>query len=344
MPIEFNCSQCNQLLRVSEASAGKSARCPKCQALMMVPAAGGEPVAPVGGGFSGFTPSSSASPFAPATPPPPANPFAGPPMPPTPPKPAGNPFAPESGNLNPYAAPTGGYEQTTFAVPGGPITNVPVSFDPVWNHAFRVWQANLGLLVGAMAIFIGISIAIAIPMAIVQAALEQNGEEELAAVLGIVGNIVSNVIQIFLGIGQARISLKLARGMPAAISDVFSGGPRFLPVLGGSILAGIALFFGALLCIVPAILMALWAWPFYYLIIEEKASVLDSFSVAMTITERNRGTTFVIWIVSVGVSILGCCAVYIGLIFAMPLVSVMWATAYLMMSGQLASQPQYGKY
>ena len=37
MPIEFRCSQCNQLLRVSDQSAGKSARCPKCQTTLKVP-------------------------------------------------------------------------------------------------------------------------------------------------------------------------------------------------------------------------------------------------------------------------------------------------------------------
>ena len=37
MAIEFRCSQCNQLLRVSDQSAGKSARCPKCQTVVPVP-------------------------------------------------------------------------------------------------------------------------------------------------------------------------------------------------------------------------------------------------------------------------------------------------------------------
>src|SRR5262245_52143470 len=39
MPIEFHCTQCGQLLRVAESSAGKGARCPGCKAVMVVPAA-----------------------------------------------------------------------------------------------------------------------------------------------------------------------------------------------------------------------------------------------------------------------------------------------------------------
>src|SRR4030095_14090459 len=95
MPIEFRCSQCNQLLRVPDDSAGKAARCPKCQALMTVPASGNPPFA--------------APPLAHAPPrrgePPPEKP------------PLGNPFGDSAGrnpfgaagaaipNLNPYAPP-----------------------------------------------------------------------------------------------------------------------------------------------------------------------------------------------------------------------------------------------
>ena len=38
MPIEFNCKQCQQLLRVSDSDAGKHARCPACKAVLPVPA------------------------------------------------------------------------------------------------------------------------------------------------------------------------------------------------------------------------------------------------------------------------------------------------------------------
>jgi hypothetical protein len=40
MTIEFHCSQCLQPLRVPDTSIGKSARCPKCQALTVVPGRG----------------------------------------------------------------------------------------------------------------------------------------------------------------------------------------------------------------------------------------------------------------------------------------------------------------
>ncbi|HZN33926.1 MAG TPA: YIP1 family protein [Pirellulaceae bacterium] len=40
MAIEFHCTQCGQMLRVADSSAGKGARCPGCKTVMVVPAAG----------------------------------------------------------------------------------------------------------------------------------------------------------------------------------------------------------------------------------------------------------------------------------------------------------------
>ena len=47
---------------------------------------------------------------------------------------------------------------------------------------------------------------------------------------------------------------------------------------------------------------------------------------------------------SIGISIVGCLAVCIGILFAAPLVSMMFAVAYLMMSGQLAPYGAYPTY
>jgi phage FluMu protein Com len=62
MTIEFRCAQCNQLLRVPDTSAGKNARCPKCQTLMQIP-----------GAAHAYVPPPPPPNFAPPPPPPPMN-------------------------------------------------------------------------------------------------------------------------------------------------------------------------------------------------------------------------------------------------------------------------------
>ena len=50
MPIEFHCPECNQFLRTPDGTEGQNAKCPKCGALVMVPAAAAPPPpAPVPG-------------------------------------------------------------------------------------------------------------------------------------------------------------------------------------------------------------------------------------------------------------------------------------------------------
>ena len=108
-----------------------------------------------------------------------------------------------------------------------------------------------------------------------------------------------------------------------------------LPLIGAWLIAVIPMLIGFLLLIVPGVILLLMFWPAYYLIIDGRAGVIESFSVARRITEGNWGSAFVLYMMSIAISLLGCAAVCVGLIFALPLVSVMWAVAYLMMSGQL---------
>jgi uncharacterized membrane protein len=149
-------------------------------------------------------------------------------------------------------------------------------------------------------------------------------------------------VDTYLGIGQAIIALKLARGQPAEFTDLFAGSSRYLSVLGGSLLGGIVAGIAFLLCIVPGVILCLMFWPFYYLVVDNKYGVMDSFGVAGKITEGNWGTAFLLWLLSIVIVMCGILALCVGIVFAIPLVTLLWTTAYLMMSGQLAAYPGYG--
>lgn len=351
MTIEFRCSQCNQLLRVPETSAGKNARCPKCANLMQVPSAGGfaeapPPPPPTGaGGMPSFgapapAAASSGDPFSflkagggaqgggPPNPPPATSPFgaAG----------AAAPIGGASSTVNPYASPVGLPVQfKPSPIAGLPINPQRVAMDPIFNYAWQVWKVNLGLLVGVTVIIMAISMAISMVISGVQFALDQGDQHEAALAVYFLGQIISYVVQTFLGLGNVQIALKLARGQPAEFTDLFGGGPLFLPVVGISLLTGIMYSVGFALLIVPGVILMLMFWPTYYLVADQKTGVLESFSVAQRITEGNWGTAFVLALLIVFVFFAGCAALCIGLLFAAPLITMIGAVAYLMMSGQI---------
>ncbi len=243
-----------------------------------------------------------------------------------------------SNDINPYAAPgPNSYDPLPPLV--GNIVPTEVDAGSIINYAFEVWKANLKLLVGVTAVVLGIMYGLTFAQGILSEVFRQMGQPQVAGLLALVFSPLQMVLNVFLGIGQTLIALRLLRGQPAQFGDLFSGGPLFLPVLGASLLAGLATMAGFAACVIPGLLLWLFFWPFYWLVVDQKTGVLDSFKVALTIAKVNVGTTVLIWLASMAIILLGLIALVIGLLFAIPLVSLISATAYLMMAGLLSPRP-----
>mgnify|MGYP003678161105 CR=1 FL=1 len=243
-----------------------------------------------------------------------------------------------SNDINPYAAP----DPNSFdPVPPqvGSIVPTIVDAGSIINYAFEVWKANLKLLVGVTAVVLGVSYGLTFAQGILSEVFRQMGQPEVGGLLALIFSPLQMVVNVFLGIGQTLIALRLLRGQPAQFSDLFSGGPLFLPVLGASLLAGLAMTVGFAACILPGLLLGLFFWPFYWLVVDQKTGVMDSFKVALAIAKVNVGTTVLIWLASMAIILLGLIALVVGLLFAIPLVSLVFATAYLMMAGLLSPRP-----
>jgi phage FluMu protein Com len=161
MAIEFRCNQCGQLLRVPEDSAGKHARCPKCQALMAVPQPAAIELPIQSPAETSAAPNALPLPStAVATPPEKSvneSPFAPAPLPTTEPgaTSAGNPFGekvgenpfagPTAGNLNPYASPaTFTSYQPTYDM-AGLRTGLPWDTEP---RTFGCWFRTVRIILG----------------------------------------------------------------------------------------------------------------------------------------------------------------------------------------------------
>ncbi len=328
MPIEFLCSSCNQQLRVPDGAAGKNARCPKCATVLAVPAGSG--------GLS------------PLAPPPQAGFNFGPPE--QEPmavenslRPAVKPPAFGGGLQNPYASPQGTY-QAHAPMPAGPVGHQIVEVNAVINHAVKVWQNNLGIAIGMFLLPVVVLLpAMGFGFAAV-ILIAQLDVPALTVILAVFAYLAIFALQTFLNIGQAQMCLKLARGEAVGLGELFSGGARFLPVLAFSLLAGLVLTVAMLPLYVPAVILLLYFWPSYHLVLEGKCDVMESFGIARRITEGNKLTTFVLVLVSYGFLLIGELACLVGLIFAAPLVFLIWSTAYLMMSGQIPVPPLQQPY
>ena len=313
MSIEFTCPKCSQMLRVPDTAAGKQAKCPQCQTLVSIPA--------------DMAPQQPAQPNQPIPDTPAPNQFGDP-------KPSA-----DGAYDNPYATsampdPTGFGAPT--AVPGGPIQNVLVDAGEVFKHAFDCWKRDLGVLVAASFV----AQAPQIPFNIASRIFTMNGDQNMAAMVDIASFFIATPLQIYLSLGVTVIMLASARRERVEFGMLFYKGPgtivKMFSILGFYLLILISMF----ACFLGLVL-ALFYWPFSMILVDKNVGFGEAFSLGRECTRGNEGTTVLLFLMGIGVMILGFLALCVGLFFAQPLFGMMFTTGYLMMGGQLKSSRAY---
>jgi uncharacterized membrane protein len=300
MPISFRCPECDQLLRVPDDAAGKQARCPSCETVAIVRLDSIDPRdLPTEAGKS------------------PPNPFADP-----------NP-------ANPYSSPRTAPDYRPESVSAGPLTHDIIDVGQVLNVSWEVYKDNWATLVGGFTIFTVITGGVSTVLQLMIESTVGRGQGGLDEVIAtILEFVISQSVQAFLVVGLTRIYLAAARGQKTSIDMLFSGTDLFWPAFGASILFGLIILAGSVLCIVPGIFLACGLWLFCHLIVDRGVGPLNSFSLAWQYSEGNRMSSFVLGIIQIGVIILGFLALCIGLLFTMTFAGIMWTVAYLHITGQ----------
>ncbi|QDV69848.1 hypothetical protein Poly24_35660 [Rosistilla carotiformis] len=324
MPIEFPCDGCQQKLRVPDNSAGKQAKCPNCARILTIPA------------------SQAASPAAAPAPMPPADddPFnfgGGSAQPVS----GGHGFSP-SASANPYASPTAAARPMAGGSSGA-MSVQPMDPAGAVTIAWELFKMNAALLIGAFLTQFFLNMGISVVSAILQVALVQalgDPNSPAIALTNVGTSVLNQLLQLWIGIGILRINLAVARGQEANFGMLFSGSPYILRYIGASILFGLGMFVGILLLIVPGIYFALTYWSYFYFLVDRDCGVMESFRLAGEHAKGNRGNAFLMGLISMGLSMLGALLCGVGLLVAVPVVSMMMTICYLMMTGQRFWQPR----
>jgi phage FluMu protein Com len=242
----------------------------------------------------------------------------------------------------------GGFEESTFEPSPRPVS-APLPFDTgeIIGTSWGIYKSQLGILVVAVLLVGIINIAVfymgAIAAGIASGVGTNLGQRNnalgpgftlVSVVIQFGSTIINFLLQTFLGVGQTIVFLKVARGQPTEVSDLFRGGPYYLRALGANFLFALMIVFGLILLIVPAVIAALMFWPFLYVLVDTDAPGLDCLSRAREITRNTWGTVILLWLTAFGLGILGALACCVGSIFSTPLVLLLFTVAYCRMTGQ----------
>ncbi len=353
MPIEFTCPQCGQHLRTPDESAGKHARCPKCQQVIPVPTSqvAGTNV-PVPG--TDVPPSPSPTPAPHAAAPFPENPFAD----------AASRHAKPAPSeaFNPYASPTT-REAPPIAAGSGELVHRTIDMGNVLNSAWKIFTEEFGQCALAGLVYFAVFAGLMIIGMIFSAVQQAIGSDVVVVVTQVLSFALNSLVQTWLGLGMTAWGVKMARTRRGEIADLFSVGPFLLRGIGASVLLALALFAGALVLVgiplgigaaveseevmvvggiggglallVLSLVVMLTIFLYYYFIVDRNLGAMESFRMSSRFMQGNRLSTFaVMLVVGMAGGMVVVCTCYLGLIVYAPFLALVASLIYLMATGQ----------
>jgi len=222
--------------------------------------------------------------------------------------------------------------------PRPPSTPIYLDAGEVISTSWAIFNSQMGMLIGAFVIVFLLVGAVALPANVIQIGLDNNHfGRNPNPIIGLVLFVLwfpASVFHVYMMAGLTLFLLKIARGQRAEFRDLFRGGRYLLRAYGSSLLYGLMLTFGLMLLVVPGIILALMFWPYLFVLVDTDAPGMECLSRAKEITRHTWGTVFLLWLTSFGLYILGALACVVGLLFAIPLILLLFAVAYCRMTGQ----------
>lgn len=328
MTIEFNCPHCDKLLKTSDDKAGRQAKCPGCGELIDVPNAGKLPEpklldaeevdeSELEEADVDDEPSDEMK------------------------------FCPMCGETIRAAAVRCRFcgevlDKSGLSRKRSRRRREMRPFPPgeVINESWRIFVDKLGFSVGSFLVVLLLSfvcMGIVFGMMTFAGALADQKNDAAAAVVMVVAIVLYIATAIFLihvQIGYQIIQLKLAREQPAELGDLFTGG-RFLGrMILSSIVFGFMYLLGFVACIVPGIIVMLMFFPYVLVLIDEDSPGIQCLWRAKELTDGNWGSIILVFLVSMGASIAGSMACYVGLLISIPFINLLFAMEYDRMSCQ----------
>lgn len=236
---------------------------------------------------------------------------------------------------NPYGAPAAQGPQ--WSAPVGP-PGQPVPWEPgeVMGRAWDIVKLHWVPLVFATLIAGG---AGGLPQQIsaVYRGVALHGEfdftDPIFSTLFSIGSLVGLALQAFFQVGLVRLNLAAARGQTPELSQVFSGGSRFLPMLGAMLLHMILVSVGMMLLVVPGIVLLLGLGMYPYFVVEREMAPVEALKASWELTTGHKGKLFVLGLYAFGVALLGFVACCVGVLASAAVISVAQAMVFTRMTG-----------
>ncbi len=244
-------------------------------------------------------------------------------------------------NYNPYAPPQGA-PQTLATQQAGQGPPQPWEIGEVLSSSFEAFKANWVVLVFSL-MLAGIiaSAPILVLIGMVVAGAVQMGSAEYWALYGGSFFILIAVMSFF-HVGLFRISAAAARGQQAEFGTLFSGGDRFLSLLGLQLLLTVMLYPAFLMLIVPGVILSLGLGMASYFVVDQGMGPIEALKASWNATQGHKAHLFLFGLLASVMVLGGYVACFVGMFAVMPILFVAMTIIYLRISGRGGPAPAYG--
>jgi hypothetical protein len=245
-------------------------------------------------------------------------------------------------NYNPYAPPQAAVQPYTPPPPGVGQPQ-PWEIGEVVSQAFEAFKANWVVLVFSMLIVGVLVMILIVPLGVLVATgvIEVNSVEYWGVYSASVFLILT--LDAFLYVGLYRIALVAARGQRPEFGLLFSGGDRFLAMLGTLWLSFLIVAFGYALLVVPGIILGLGLSMSLMFVVDQNLGPVDALKASWGAMQGHKLHLLLFGLVAFAMVVAGELACGVGLLAVIPILWVAHAIIYLRLTGRGApARPAYG--
>ncbi len=205
--------------------------------------------------------------------------------------------------------------QQTMTMATKPTFSISDTLNEAWQLFKKNWMTLLAL--GFVTFIISVIINV------IARSAGRNG----GAILLI--QVAAFVVNTIISLGWIRVLLKIARGQTAGVEDFQSGMPYFWNYLLGNILYSLIVVVGFILFIIPGIIWSVQYHFIPYLIADKGVGPMQAMRMSSQMTKDLK---FKIWLffLTMGLVAIGGLIVFVvGLLIAIPVISIATALLYL---------------
>jgi uncharacterized membrane protein len=195
------------------------------------------------------------------------------------------------------------------------------------SYGWNAYWKNVGPLLIITIVIVAVHLVLSILGAV-------TGSVAVQLIFSLIGWIVGFI----LAMGLIRCTLAVVKGQTPEVSMLFET-PGLGSYIVASILFGLMLFVGFILCIIPGIIVGIVFMFYGYLIVENPTlGPTDALKRASELTKGRIGELFVFGLALFGINLIGAILCGIGLLFTYGITAVAVAYAYRTLNGEPVAQ------